>query len=247
MSALRTFIIEDNIIHASRLEMLLEELGYLVAGTTDSSDEALGMIAALAPDLLLIDIMINGQLDGVALAEKIQQTHDIPVIFITSVRAKDTVERAMKLKPYAFILKPFEKITLQTAIELAIARFANKSPDISTTWDEDQVISDFLFIKSNGKLDKISLQEIHYIEVRDKISVLALYEDIRHVRIPLSVLETKLDSRHFVRVHRSFIVNLRHITQLDWSGNVILIGTRQIPVGRYYREKVKEQLDAHRL
>ncbi|MEQ8711622.1 MAG: response regulator transcription factor [Cyclobacteriaceae bacterium] len=246
MAKLRTFIIEDDIIHASSLEMLLDELGYLMVGSTDNSDDAPGLIAALNPDLLFVDIMINGKLDGIELVEKLQLRRSIPVIFITSLRTEDAIKRAMKVKPYAYILKPFEKATLQASIELAVARFVDPhGSELSShsSWENDRAGVEHLFIKSGGILEKLDLTDIHYIEVRDKVCLLALAEEKREVRMPLGALEQKLPDNRFQRVHRSFAVNLNKITRIDWVNGVISIGQYQIPIGRSYRDALKARLD----
>jgi DNA-binding LytR/AlgR family response regulator len=247
MAKLRTFILEDDFIHASKLEMLLDELGYLVVGTADNKDDAQVMIAALKPDLLFIDIMINGREDGISLVENLQSCQTIPVIFITSLRAEETIKRAMKLKPYAYILKPFEKATLQTSIELAVARFINpnESSKSTSSWENDRLNPDHIFIKSAGRLDKIVLNDIHFIEVRDKVCIMVMDTDERKVRIPLSALETKLDSNQFLRVHRSYLINLTYISRIDWLNSIIYLSKNQVPIGRSFREDIKRKLVAH--
>lgn len=247
MAKLRTFIIEDDFIHASRLEMLLDELGYLVVGTTDSSDKAPAMISAVKPDLLFVDIMINGEQDGIEMVERLQTRLNIPVIFITSLRTEDIIQRAMKVKPYAYILKPFEKATLQASIELSIARFADPHESSSnghSSWENDRLLGEHLFVKSAGILDKLVLADIRYIEVRDKVCLLALDEEMREIRMPLGTLEQKLPSKKFLRVHRSFIINLHAITRVDWVQSTISIGQSQVPIGRSYRDSLKACLQS---
>jgi len=119
MSNLSIYIIEDQPLYANQLMILVDELGYDLAGTADNSDKALKEIPDLMPDLLLVDIKINGSLDGIEFISLIQKRIAIPFIFITSYKDDTTFNRAKKVNPYAFLTKPFDSISLQRTIELA--------------------------------------------------------------------------------------------------------------------------------
>lgn len=242
MSKLTVFVIEDDFIHANRLEMYLDEMGYHFAGHATSASEALNKIAAIKPDLLLVDIHLKGNRDGIDIMETINAKQPIPAIFITSYRDKDTFNRAKITNPYAYIVKPYDKDSLQMAIELAVYKFSQHSKKTPTTaavfqtWEEDQVVQNTVFIKSGKKLIKINTEEILYIEAQDKRCLIGGNQGEIAVRISLQKLEQQLIKNTFQRVHRSFIINLSKITQVDPSNNKVYIQQKELPIGRAYRD-----------
>lgn len=243
MSKIRVFIIEDDFIHANRLEMYLEEMGYDLVGVAASAEEAINMIAATKPDLLLVDIHLAGDRDGVQMVEQLNKKKPIPVIFITSYRDKDTFDRAKLTDPYAYIIKPYDKETLQAAIELAVYKFsktaARKNIVQAQTdyqgWDEDQLVNDTMFVKSNGSLIKIKLSDILCVEAKDKICQIGLTKESIDTRISLQKLEEQLVNDRFLRVHRSFIINKEEISHIDLSEGKVRVGQYAVPIGRSYK------------
>jgi CheY-like chemotaxis protein len=116
-------IVEDELIVAENLRMVLAGMGYNVPEPAGGSSEALEKAAALCPDLILMDIVLEGSpMDGIETAKKIGQMIDVPVIFVTAYSDKKTLARVKGTEPYAYILKPFNERELAFAIELALHR-----------------------------------------------------------------------------------------------------------------------------
>jgi two-component system, cell cycle sensor histidine kinase and response regulator CckA len=122
MNAASILVVEDESIVAANIEMRLQSLGYRVPAVVDSSHEALEMISAKRPDLVLMDIRITGQFDGITTAEMIRTRFAIPVIYLTAYTDDETLQRARHTEPYGYLLKPFDVNELRTAIELALYR-----------------------------------------------------------------------------------------------------------------------------
>jgi len=120
MSQVNILIVEDEVIVAENLSSKLEYLGYAVAGTALSGHEAVEMALKHRPQLILMDIKLQGDLDGIQAAEKIKNQHDIPVIYLTAHSDPNTLDRAKISKPYGYVLKPFDERDLATQIELAL-------------------------------------------------------------------------------------------------------------------------------
>ena len=117
-------IVEDELIVAENLRLVLTGMGYEVPEPAATSSEALERAAGLCPDLILMDIVLEGSLmDGIETAKKIHQTMDVPVIFVTAYSDKKTLSRVKGTGPYAYILKPFNERELSFAIELALHRY----------------------------------------------------------------------------------------------------------------------------
>jgi len=136
MSRTKVVIVEDEALIALDLEMIMESMDFNVVGISDNGDEALDIIASRDPDLILLDVNIKGQLDGIQLAEIIRTKTKKPFLYVTSYADKETLDRAKHTLPYGYILKPFSEAELKATIEIALFRFANDkertSPELET-------------------------------------------------------------------------------------------------------------------
>ena len=122
MKRRRVFVVEDEPIIATGIARKLEQLGYEVAGSATTGDAAVRALVASPPDLVLMDIKLEGPLDGVDVAAEIRKKLDIPVIFLTAYADEATLERATGQDPLAYIVKPFTDRELFGAIEVAMHR-----------------------------------------------------------------------------------------------------------------------------
>lgn len=232
MANIRILSVEDDPIYAETIRMVVEQAGYELVGQFSNSQEALLAIKAIAPDLLLLDIHIDGPFDGIQLAEK---AASIPTIFVTSLRDKEVFERAKNTRPCAFILKPFDSLMLQNTIELAISQHAGEQ---SPAWNErDLVVPDSFFVKEKNALIKLPMGNIHFIEAEDKFCTLHTAQRKYVVRISLHDILTKLPS-NFVRVHRSIVVDAGKILKMDLTTNEIHLEKVTLPVGSTYKESL---------
>lgn len=116
----RVLVVEDERIVALDLKAILRRLGYCLAGVTASGTEAVELCESLRPDLVLMDIFLKGDMDGVEAACVIQRESDIPVIFLTSHTDRVTLQRAKRTAPYGYVLKPVDGDWLRTAVEVAL-------------------------------------------------------------------------------------------------------------------------------
>ena len=122
-SAVKTesiLIVEDDFIVAKLIEKSLVDVGYSVTGLVATGEEAIVKSETEQPDLVLMDINLQGKMDGIAASEKIHDTLNIPVIFLTAFSDQKTFERALATAPYGYIIKPFSLSTLSTTIEMAL-------------------------------------------------------------------------------------------------------------------------------
>ena len=110
-------VVEDEIVIADNICMILEDLGYEVLEPAINYEEALETIKEDVPDLAILDIQLGGRRDGIDLAWKIKEDYSFPFIFLTSNADAATVERAKKVAPPSYLVKPFNKDDLFTSIE----------------------------------------------------------------------------------------------------------------------------------
>ncbi len=127
MAGERILIVEDEGIVAADLESLITKLGYKVVRTVPTGEEAIEQAEILTPDLILMDIRLKGEMDGIEAAEQITAQFNIPVTYLTAYADERTLERAKTTMPYGYILKPFEEKDLRTAIELALYKHQMES------------------------------------------------------------------------------------------------------------------------
>lgn len=120
MSASTILVVEDEAITAKDLQATLQDLGYVVCGTASSGEEAVRKTGADRPDLVLMDIVLQGAMDGIEAAEQIRTSWGIPVVYLTAHSDNETIRRASITEPYGYIVKPFNERELHSNVEIAL-------------------------------------------------------------------------------------------------------------------------------
>jgi CheY-like chemotaxis protein len=125
----RALIVEDEILIAEELRERLSRLGFSVIAVVDSAEEGIAIATRESPDLVLMDIRLRGEKDGVQAAHEIRQQVDVPIVYLTAYSDRLTVDRAKATEHDAYILKPFHRSELQTTIEVAMQRHALRAKE----------------------------------------------------------------------------------------------------------------------
>ncbi|PWJ44738.1 LytR/AlgR family response regulator transcription factor [Sediminitomix flava] len=242
MTPLKLIIVEDDLVVAKSLIFTLEDLGYEVSSSYRKGEDLLAQIHQLDTDLILLDIELLGELDGIATAEKIRNEFDGPIIYLTSKDDHVTFERAKHTKPSAFLKKPFDVNTLRASIELAVHNHqgeeVNEKVEIPSSTENRYAVTDGIFVKSRSKFLKLKIEDILYIKANDIYASVFTNTGNFLVNYALKHLEEKLPIPPFYRVHRSYIVNIEKVTGLE--DNHLLIGDEHIPIGKTYREEIMQ-------
>lgn len=113
-------IVEDEIVVAMEIEEKLRSQGYDVTSLCSSGEEAALLVNRHCPDLVIMDIKLDGNIDGIEAAELIRKNHDIPIVYLTAYADKATLERAKRTEPFGYLVKPFSAAELRTTIEVAL-------------------------------------------------------------------------------------------------------------------------------
>jgi two-component system, response regulator PdtaR len=124
MSNTKIMLVEDEVIVAADVRHRLEGMGYQVTGIVDKGEDAIEKAGETRPNLVLMDIVLKGEMDGIEAAQKIRELYDIPIIYLTAYSDEKTLERAKITEPFGYVLKPFEDREIQSAIEMAIYKHA---------------------------------------------------------------------------------------------------------------------------
>jgi PAS domain S-box-containing protein len=120
MKPARIFIVEDDRVVARDIQQQLAHIGHTVVGTTSRGEDVLELVMKARPDLVLMDIRLEGELDGIDAAHQIREHLHSPVVFLTAYADDETVRRASLTEPFGYLLKPFEELQLRTAIDMAL-------------------------------------------------------------------------------------------------------------------------------
>jgi two-component system, response regulator PdtaR len=119
----KILVAEDESIVALNIKKTLEKLGYQVTSLVSSGEDVIIKANNEHPDLILMDIMLKGSIDGIEAAGTIAQKNNIPVVFLTALSDEKTIDRAAFVKPYGYLVKPFTTSEMHTAIENALINF----------------------------------------------------------------------------------------------------------------------------
>jgi len=122
MNPIKILVVEDEFIVAQDIAGRLKKLGYVVTAIVASGEEAIEKVTENPPDLVLMDIVLKGEMDGVTAAEKIRNWVDVPTVFLTAYADNQTLQRAKLTDPFGYIIKPFQQNDLRVAIEIALHR-----------------------------------------------------------------------------------------------------------------------------
>lgn len=230
MRKIRVLIVEDEVIVARDIAHYLNELGCEIVGILVEGEDVMPFLENEEADIVLMDINLKGKLDGVETVRLLKQKYDIPIIYLTANTDDRSFELAKGTKPYAFVEKPFKPKRLVRTVELLIEQLAEKTADSSQDEQNQFVLKDRIFIKDNGKMTKIFLADILYIEADGSYSKIRTKSKAYLLAINLRNLESKISSEVLMRVHRSFIVNLQEIESIE--ENYIHVDKKTIPVSR---------------
>lgn len=227
-------------IIAADMSMKLTKLGYQVIGIHNRAEDALRTVSENRPDVIIMDIVLSGTMNGIDAALLIKERHAIPVIFLTSNADDATFQRAKKAHPYGFISKPFRTDDLARAIELTVERVQAEQQKRDTP-DQVSKLEDRLFIRHMDKMVMVSMSEILFLEADRNYCTIVSQDQKFLVSIPLGNIEAMLPKHIFIRTHRSFIVNGLQVKVLGENMEYLMVGTHQVPVSRRLKEEVMKR------
>ena len=238
---IKILIVEDEMVIAANISMELTNLGYEVTAILPRGEDVLPNIKQNRPDLVLMDINLKGELDGIEIARTIRKAYDIPIIYLTANSDEHHFERAKETKPEAFISKPFKKLDLQRAIALTETRIREEPPTKSTEKEGSPfIISDSVFVRHNDKLVKVLINDILYIEAERNYCRIHTKDKEYLLVLSLKDMVENLGDRDFLRVHRSYIINVSKIQEVA-HGHVV-IAKKAIPLSRGYKGELMNRL-----
>jgi DNA-binding LytR/AlgR family response regulator len=241
---IKILVVEDEMIIGAKISMQLTSLGYEVTGILPRGEEAILHVEENKPDIVLLDINLKGKLDGIETATQIRQRNNIPIIYLTANSDEATFNRAKSTRPSAFISKPFKQLDLQRAIELTISRMAGNetgtTPENTTGNEQPFILSDRIFVRHKEKMIKIMTADILYMEADRNYSRIFTKQKEYLLSVTLKTIEEKLSMQHFMRIHRSYLINIIHVDEVAESS--VVIAQKSIPLGTGMREQLMQRM-----
>ncbi len=229
MGLIKLIIVEDEPLIAEDLSNQLKKADFHVIQLFESGQEIIDHLKdGEAPDLILMDINLYGPLDGVDTAHVIHNNHDIPIIFLTSNTDSTTFKRAKSSLPFAFLSKPFRINDVIHAIELAVET-KNNEVDDSLQFTDDRI-----FIKTINALERVSYDEILFLEADGAYTKMITDSSTLTLSQTLKKTEAKIEAANFVKIHRSYVVNINNVERV--SDGYVFIKEHKLPMSRAYRE-----------
>lgn len=218
-------IVEDDLLIAEMMKEMLLELGYGVANTAGNYDMAIRCLdEQTGINLCFVDINLESAKSGFDIAEMLQEKYKIPFVFLTSYSDKNTISRAVSYKPEAYILKPFSPADLLATVEIVRSRQNRGNADHSKN----------IIIKDGFSSVKVNTAHIKWLKA-DKVYVeIKTPEKTYVIRSSLERFMEELKDLPFVRIHRSYAVNIHHVDAI--TGQFLLVGTEKIPLSRKFKE-----------
>ncbi len=269
-SPIRVLHVEDESLYSLQLKICLDELGYSLLGPATNAQEAMTVFATTAPDLVILDIGLGGPVDGIELGIWMRALRPaMPLLFVTSFTDRATFARARTVGPLAYVSKPFTVPTLQHAIELAIqqsfpsgapppgalvgdasivhptvgAPVEAAAPTVDALWPQDVLVRDAFFIKNRDRLIKIPQDDVLAIEASNGLTVLRTVSGAQYLlTLTLGRLEEKLAGTSFVRVHRTWLVNVALVDEVLLNQNTVRLGNLVVPLSTGHRPTLLRRL-----
>ncbi len=243
MGKVSVLIVEDESIVAKDIQLSLKKLGYNILGIEKTGEEAIKSASQKKPDIIIMDIMLKGEITGIEASEKIREEQNIPIIFLTAYADESTLARAKITEPYAYIIKPYKEIDLHTSIEMALYKHSKeleilRERDMLYSIVENKDNSDFIFVKSKSRLVKLKTKDIFFIEALKDYVVINTNTTRFTIHSTMKDIEKKMPSESFVRVHRSYIVNINKIFEIEHPNLILEQNNKIIPIGGSYREEL---------
>ena len=261
MNALKILIVENEILVSKELTSYLVHQKYQVSGAARTGEQALELVKEENPDIIIMDIDLDGELDGIQTATIIHETLIIPIIYLTDIKDEQTFNRASETLPATFLTKPFKNLDVRNAIEMAMRTLSSllekQAKDINISFELDlkgqkkdvnefYTLDDRVFIKNEeGAYERIKLDEIVYIQAEGQwLTINSIYGE-RKIKLGLSrFLELVKDCPIF-RIHKKTALNAKYVdilskseVKVEYRNGLNKLIQESFPIGSTYKDDV---------
>ncbi len=228
---MKILLLENDLTYAAEMQRILTDNAFTLVGTVTSVEQAEIWLHPEKIDLIISDLAEQGGRSTLPLLNK-TQTLSTPIIFTTAHPYPLAYERIRQFPHAALLIKPFHRLTLQRTIDLLYpaAEYAHNAPIQA------------VFVRNNqNKMERVDLQEIRWIESEGNYAIIQTAGKRYAVKRSLNKMTGLLDNR-FLRVHKSYIVNLNVVDDINLLTQQITIHQQVIPIGRTYRKDIRDSV-----
>ena len=231
MNKPKILIVENEILIAKQLANYLEKQKYQVSGKARTGERALELAKQESPDIILMDIDLDGELDGIQTAAIIHETLIIPIIYLTSIRDKQTFERASETLPATFLTKPFKNLDVRNAIEMSIKSLSllshDKAKDVNLSLEiklkkqeqnnsELYALKDRIFLKNQeGDFDLLLLRDIISIQKINRQLHIQTLNGMLISNYSFTSIFEMLKGYPIFQIHRGIAVNANFVYKMS--------------------------------
>lgn len=234
MSKIRVLVVEDSALIAEDIAFKLGKHHFEVVGIFDKGEDAIEFLKKNTPDIVLLDIRLAGALDGISTGFMIQNSYSIPIIYLSDLSDAQTLHRAKQTRPSNYLTKPFNEADLVRAIDLAFSNFSFQRTGTGAP------TPDHIFVKSDQLFVRIALSDVLYLHA-DRSYCNIVTEDKTYVQsVSMNHVFDQINNRDFVRIHRSYVVNVRKVTAID--GNMVRLGGQSLEMSKGMRDELINRL-----
>jgi DNA-binding LytR/AlgR family response regulator len=229
--AIKVLIVEDEMLVAEEIAADMEDYGFEITEIAISSEECFSAIKKNVPNIILMDINIKGDKDGIETAKLIHQTSSIPIIYLTANTDSVTFKRALDSSPNAFISKPYQKKDLYSAVEIACNKHNEESIE-----EQNPIVNDSFFVKDGDYYIKLNFDDINYLEADGSYCYIHSNKKKFTLSTNLNHFQNNHKSPIFVRTHRSYIINISKVEAFDKDS--VIINSKPIPISKSYQKEI---------
>jgi DNA-binding LytR/AlgR family response regulator len=224
----KVYIVEDVSVIRLMLEQCMVENGFDVVGSSPSAENAWNEINTLYVDLVLLDINLVGNKNGIWLGKKLNQELQIPFIYITANQDHHASEIILETNPVGFIVKPINSLQLITTVKIALNLHAKTNKKQLLIQDGlkaiNLTIDDIYFIQSDGNYLHIYLETTHFL-----------------IRSTMDAFLEKLDQDSFVRIHQRYVINTNK--KFELIDDEIFMINKTLSISLKYRKELKDKMN----
>jgi DNA-binding LytR/AlgR family response regulator len=229
----KIFLIEDEWIHAEDMRITIQELNYEWLGYSNEGIDAMEKIKNLQPDIVLIDLNLNGSFSGILIAKKIKETFGLPFIFVTSYIDDEVIKNCYAVNPLAYLHKPVNKFDLKAALlKIDSLTFTENNSEVFL-----EEVAQNLMVRVGNQLKPLHTDDIVMIatDAKNYVNIFTKQKIKFAIKSSLVGLEKILVAKNFIRVHKEYVINLHFVSSFNEADQIIMLDILQAPLGKLYK------------
>lgn len=234
MEKIKVLVVEDSALIAEDIAYKLGKHHFDVMEICDKGEDALEYLKKNQPDLVLLDIKLAGALDGISTGYIIQKTYAVPIIYLSDLSDPETLKRAKQTRPANYLTKPFNEADLVRAIDFAFSNFITPA-EVATRNKPDHI-----FVKHESTFVRVPLSDILFLHADRSYCNIVTEEKTFVQSVSMNHVFEQIDSKDFVRIHRSHVVNIHKVTAIE--GNMVKLGKHALEMSKGMREELMNRL-----